>query len=62
MLYRIATGGYKATKFHGVGKGVGFAHSVPFAFQRQHNFGRGKGQYFHRVSEGEKEMEIAVTL
>ena len=30
MLYRIATGGYKATKFHGVGKGVGFAHSVPF--------------------------------
>jgi hypothetical protein len=45
-----------------VGMGVGVAHSVPFVSQRQHNFGRGKGQYLHRVSEGEKEMEIAVTL
>jgi hypothetical protein len=35
---------------------------LPFGSQRQHNFGRGKGQYFHRVSEGKKEMEIAVTL
>ncbi len=27
MLYRAATGGYKVKpKFHGVGKGVGFAH------------------------------------
>jgi len=25
---------------------------VPFGSQRQHNFGRGKGQCFHRVSEG----------
>jgi hypothetical protein len=35
---------------------------VPFVSQRQHNFERGKAQYLHRVSEGEKEMEIAVTL
>ena len=24
---------------------------VPLGFQGQHNLGRGKGQYFHRVSE-----------
>ena len=24
---------------------------VPFGSQEQHNLGRGKGQYFHRVSE-----------
>ena len=28
---------------------------VPIGSQRQHNFGRGKGQYFHRVSEEGKE-------
>jgi hypothetical protein len=28
MLYRAATGGYKGTKFHRVGKGVGVAHST----------------------------------
>ena len=28
MPYRAATGGYKETKFHEVGKGVGFAHST----------------------------------
>jgi hypothetical protein len=28
MQFRAATGGYKGTKFHEVGKGVGFAHSV----------------------------------
>jgi hypothetical protein len=28
MLFRAATGGYKETKFHEVGKGVGFAHST----------------------------------
>jgi hypothetical protein len=27
---------------------------VPLASQRQHNFERGKGQYLHQVSEGEK--------
>ena len=35
---------------------------LPFGSQRQHNCERGKGQYLHRVSEGEKEIEIAVTL
>jgi hypothetical protein len=28
MPFRAATGGYKGTKFHEVGKGVGFAHST----------------------------------
>jgi len=28
---------------------------VPFVSQGEHNLGRGKGQYFHRVSEEEKE-------
>jgi len=28
MLFRAATGGYKETKFHGVGKGVGFANGT----------------------------------
>jgi hypothetical protein len=28
MLCRMATGGYKETKFHWVGKGVGVAHST----------------------------------
>ena len=51
----------RESKFHGVRKGVGVAHTT-VGSQRQHNFGRGKGQYFHRVSEGAKEMEIAVTL
>ncbi len=31
---------------------------VPLVSQRQHNFGRGKGQYFHRVSEGGKERRL----
>jgi hypothetical protein len=35
---------------------------VPLISQRQHNFERGREQYLHHVSEGEKEMEIAVTL
>ena len=52
----------RESKFHWVRKGVGVAHIVPLLSQRQHNFGRGKGQYLHRVSEGEQEMEIAVTL
>src|SRR5512146_1201279 len=58
MLCITATGGYKETKFHWVGKGVGVAHIVPFASQRQHNFGRGKGQYLHHASEGEKERRL----
>ena len=28
MLCKTATGGYKETKFHRVGRGVGVAHSV----------------------------------
>ena len=52
----------RESKFHWVRKGVGVAHIVPLLSQRQHNFGRGKGQYLRRVSEGEQEMEIAVTL
>jgi hypothetical protein len=31
---------------------------VPLGSQRQHNFGRGKGQYFYCVSEGEKERRL----
>ena len=58
MPFRAATGGYKATKFYRVGKGVGFAHST-VSILRQHNLGRGKGQYFYHVSEGEKGKEIA---
>ncbi|MGO9614747.1 MAG: hypothetical protein ACLPX5_17180 [Dissulfurispiraceae bacterium] len=58
MLCKTATAEYKETKFHWVGKGVGVAHSVPLASQRQHNFGRGKGQYLHHASEGEKERRL----
>jgi len=56
------TGGYKETKFHWVGKGVGFAHSVPIVFQGQHNLGRGKGQYFYRVFEEAKERRLHIVL
>jgi len=35
---------------------------VPLVFQGQHNLGRGKGQYLHHASKGEKKKEIAVTL
>jgi hypothetical protein len=28
---------------------------IPLSSQRQHNFERGKGQYFHHASEGGKE-------
>ena len=31
---------------------------VPSVSQRQHNFGRGKGQYLHHVSEGVKERRL----
>ena len=31
---------------------------VPLLSQRQHNFERGKGQYLHHVSEGEKERRL----
>ncbi len=31
---------------------------VPLVSQRQHNFERGKGQYLHHVSEGEKERRL----
>jgi hypothetical protein len=31
---------------------------VPLVSQRQHNFGRGKGQYFYHVSEGVKERGL----
>jgi len=32
---------------------------VPLVSQRQHNFGRGKGQYLHHASEGEKERRLS---
>ena len=32
---------------------------VPLVSQRQHNSGRGKGQYLHHVSEGEKERRLS---
>ena len=31
---------------------------VPLVSQRQHNFGRGKGQYFYHVFEEEKERRL----
>jgi hypothetical protein len=31
---------------------------VPLTSQRQHNFEREKGQYLHRVSDGEKERRL----
>jgi hypothetical protein len=57
MLCRAATGGYKETKFHLVCKGVGVAH-ITVWISKQHNFGRGKGQCFHRVSEGGKDRRL----
>ena len=59
MLNRKATGGYKGDR-----KSTGSVREselpiVPIVFQGQHNLGRGKGQYFHKVSEEEKEREIA---
>ena len=50
MLCRAATGGYKETKFLLACKGVGVAHSTVW-IPKQQNFGRGKGQCFHQVSE-----------
>jgi len=32
---------------------------LPLVSQRQHNFGRGKGQYLHHASEGEKERRLS---
>jgi hypothetical protein len=32
---------------------------LPLVSQRQHNSGRGKGQYLHHVSEGEKERRLS---
>jgi hypothetical protein len=32
---------------------------VPLVSQRQHNSGRGKGQYLHHVSEREKERRLS---
>ena len=61
MLRRAATGGYKETKFHPVGKGVGVAHSTDW-ISKQQNFGRGKGQCFHRVSEGGKGRRLRKLL
>jgi len=58
MLIRRATGRYKETKFYRVGKESDL-RIVPFVSQGEHNLGRGKGQYFHRVSErGRKEIAV----
>jgi len=54
---RTATGGYKETKFLLAGKGVGVAHSTAW-IPKQQNFGRGKGQCFHRVSEERKDRRL----
>ena len=35
---------------------------VPLGSQRQHNFGRGKGQYFHHVSEGVRERRLSALV
>jgi hypothetical protein len=54
MLDRRATGKYKETKFYQVARESELL-IVPIVSQGQHNLGRGKGQYFHHVSEGGKE-------
>jgi hypothetical protein len=58
---QAATGGYKGTKFHSVCKGVGVAHITDW-ISKQHNFGRGKGQCFHRVSEEGKDRRLPLRL
>ena len=58
MPCRVATGGYKETKFSWVCKGFGVAHSTD-CISRKQNLERGKGRYLHHVSEGGKEKEIA---
>jgi len=54
MPAKKATGKHKETKLYWVGTGVGFAHITVWILG-QHNPGRGKGQYFYRVSEEGKE-------
>jgi len=52
-----SNGGYKETKFLLACKGVGVAHSTDW-IPKQQDFGRGKGQCFHRVSEGGKDRRL----
>ena len=61
MPCRTATGGYKETKFLLACKGVGVAHSTD-GISKQHNFGRGKGQCFHQVSEEGKDRRLPLRL
>jgi hypothetical protein len=57
MLCKTATGDHKKTKVHLVGKGVGVA-KYRLHLKDNMNFGRGKGQYLHHVSEGEKDRGL----
>ena len=53
------TGGYKETRNSTGSIRESELLIIPLASQRQHNFGRGKGQYLHHVSEGEKERRLS---
>ncbi len=46
MLYRTATGGYKETKFHRVGRGVGVAHSTAIYLKDNITLREGRGNTF----------------
>jgi hypothetical protein len=46
MPNRRATGGYKETKFHRVGKGVGFAHMYRLYSEDNITLGEGRGNTF----------------
>jgi hypothetical protein len=46
MSNRRATGGYKETKFHWVGKGVGFAHMYRLYSKDNITLGEGRGNAF----------------
>jgi hypothetical protein len=46
MLFRRATGRYKETKFYGVSRGVGFAHSTVMYRKDSITLGEGRGNTF----------------
>ncbi len=58
MLNRTATGGYKGDRSFTGSVRESELPTVPIGSQGQHNLGRGKGQYLHHVSEGEKERGL----
>jgi len=57
MLCRVATGGYKETKFHLVCKGVGVVHSTEWISRRAEPWER-EGAMLSSVSEGGKDRRL----